>query len=54
MADRGFTVQDLFQPFGVSMIIPNFLKGRDHFTKEETVINQQIASEQIHVELPYL
>ena len=50
MADRGFTVQDLFGPLGVSVIMPNFLKGRDQFTKEETVMNQQIASERIHVE----
>ena len=48
MADRGFTLQDLFESLGVRVIMPNFLKGRDQFTKEETVMNQQIASERIY------
>ena len=36
MADRGFTVQDLFEPRGVNDILPAFLCGREQLTEEET------------------
>ena len=50
MADRGFTVDDLLEPLGVSLNIPAFLKGRAQLSKEEVVETQQIASWRIHVE----
>ena len=50
MADRGFTVQDLFEPLGVNVILPAFLHGREQLTEEENILSQQIAAERIHVE----
>ena len=50
MADRGFLIKDYLKPLGVGLEIPNFLKGRDQFTINETVKSQQIANERIHVE----
>ena len=49
MADRGFTCSDLFDPFGVKLVLPSFLNGRDQLTAEETVTSQQIAAERVHV-----
>ena len=49
MADRGFLIKDYLKPLGVGLEIPNFLKGRDQFTINETVKSQQIANERIHV-----
>lgn len=50
MADRGFPVQDLFEPLGVQIIMPDFLKGKGQFRREETVMNHQTASKCSHVE----
>ena len=50
MADCGFTVQDLFEPLGVNVILPAFLHGREQLTEEENILSQQIAAERIHVE----
>ena len=36
MADRGFTISDLFEPLGVELLIPTFLKGCDQLTTLET------------------
>ena len=50
MADRGFTIEDLFKPIGVKLNIPAFLKGREQFKTADTIETQQIAAERIHVE----
>ena len=50
MADRGFTVADLFQPLKVDLNIPAFLEGRAQFSEHEVVESQTIASVRIHVE----
>ena len=50
MADRGFTVSDLFEPLGVKLRLPSFLNGREQLSVEETVTSQQIAAERVHVE----
>ena len=50
LADRGFTVQDLFSPMQVLVNIPAFLHGRTQFTEEEVVQTQQIANFRVHVE----
>ena len=38
------------KPIGVDLIIPDFLKGRDHLSAEEMIRTQQIANERIHLE----
>ena len=50
MADRGFTVADLFEPLAVKLRLPSFLSGREQLSVEETVTSQQIAAERVHVE----
>ena len=44
MADRGFIVENLLKPLGVSLNIPAFLNGREQLTNEEVTESQTIAS----------
>ena len=50
MADKGFNIRDLTDKIGVRLNLPIFLGSRDQFEANETVINQKIASNRIHVE----
>ena len=50
MADKGFTVENLLKPLGVSLNIPAFLHEREQVTNEEVTESQTIASVWIHVE----
>ena len=50
MADRGFNIENLLKPLGVSLNIPALLHGREQLTNEEVTENQTIASVRIHVE----
>ena len=50
MVGRGFTVENVLKPLGVSLNIPAFLHGREQLTNEEVAESQTIASVQIHLE----
>jgi len=50
MADKGFTVDDLLRPLGVSVKLPPFLGNSNQMAPEEVVLTQEIASLRIHVE----
>ena len=50
MADKGFNIRDLTDKIGVRLNLPIFLGSRDQFEANETVVNQKIASNRIHVE----
>ena len=50
MAERGFTIKEYSDKFGIDLIIPSFLEGRDQLSEEEVITSQQIANERIHVE----
>ena len=50
MADKGFNIRGLTDKIGVRLNLPIFLGSRDQFEANETVINQQIASNRIHME----
>jgi hypothetical protein len=50
MADRGFTIESLLSPMGVSLNIPSFLSGRDQLPEEEVKESQTIAAVRVHVE----
>ena len=50
MVDQSFLIEDYLKLVRVRLEIPTFLKGCDQFTIRETVKNQQIANERIHVE----
>ena len=45
MADRGFTVKEYSDKFGIDLIIPSFLEGRDQLSEEEVITSQQITNE---------
>ena len=50
MADRGFEIDHSLHSNGVTIIIPPFLRGKDHLTIDEEQETRQIASAHIHVE----
>ena len=50
LADKWFTIQDLFQALGVVVNIPTFLRDRQQMETHEVVYTQQIANNHIHVE----
>lgn len=50
LADRGFTIQEELAEKGAKLIIPPFLQGRNHFSKEEVSVAKKIARARIHVE----
>ncbi|XP_071627298.1 uncharacterized protein [Temnothorax longispinosus] len=50
MADRGFTVQDLFAPSQVSINIPAFLKGRTQLPGMTLLKDRKLASKRVHIE----
>jgi hypothetical protein len=50
MADRGFAIDDLLAPLGVTLNIPPFLGQREQQEAEEVLETQGIAAERIHIE----
>ena len=50
MADRGFTVKDMLEKFGIGLNIPPFMEGRQQLPSEEIEAGRKIASLRIHVE----
>jgi hypothetical protein len=50
MADKGFDIQDLFDPLGVHLNIPPFLHLNDQMSPEDVAKTQSVAAERIHVE----
>ena len=50
MADRGFTIDELLAPLGVSLNTPPTLGRRSQMDGNEVVETQQIASLRIHIE----
>lgn len=50
MADKGFLIRDELAEVGASLVMPNFLKGKNQFTAEESTHNKKIAVLRIHVE----
>ena len=50
MADRGFTINELLAPLGVSLNTPPTLRNRQQMDGKEVIETQQIASLRIHIE----
>jgi hypothetical protein len=50
LADRGFNISDLLSKKGAKLNIPPFLKGKDHFTLNETQKGKIMTKARIHVE----
>ena len=48
MADKGFLIQDDLAHVGATLLMPNFLKGKNQFNEEESKHNKKIASLRIH------
>lgn len=50
LADKGFTIQDLATPLGVTVNIPAFLGQNKQMSADDVFHTQQVASERIHIE----
>lgn len=50
MADKGFLIQDLLLERQCTLVMPNFLKLKGQFSKDETSQNELIANLRVHVE----
>ena len=50
LVDKGFQVDDLAQPLGVTINMPEFLGKNEQMSPNAVFATQQIASERIHVE----
>ncbi|KAK3926628.1 Putative transposase for insertion sequence element IS112 [Frankliniella fusca] len=50
MADRGFTVQDLFAHRNVAVNIPSFLKGQAQLPGLKLLQDRKLASKRVHIE----
>ena len=50
LVDRGFTIQELLNPYQVTINIPPFLGRRDKLTPHEELLTRKIAKARIHVE----
>ena len=50
MADKGFTIIGLTDKIEVRLNLPIFLESRGQFEANETVINQKMAFNRIHME----
>ena len=49
MADKGFTVQDIFVPFGVTVAMSHFKKG-GHLSLKEIMQDRKLSKYWVHVE----
>lgn len=49
MADKGFTVQDIFAPYGVSVLIPNFKKN-GYIPLKALLEDRKLSKYRVHVE----
>lgn len=50
MADRGFTVQDLFARKNVTVNIPSFLKGKSQLPGLTVIKDRKLANKRVHIE----
>lgn len=50
MSDKGFNVQDLFIPAGVTINIPEFFKKKNRMSGQAVAKDRKIASKRVHVE----
>ena len=50
MADRGFTIKDMFKDLKIELNLPPFLRGKQQLSAEQVQEGLKIASVRIHVE----
>ena len=50
MSDKGFDVQDIFAPYGVTVNILTFFRKKNQMSGETVIRDRKIASKRVHVE----
>ncbi|KAJ8681524.1 hypothetical protein QAD02_017316 [Eretmocerus hayati] len=50
MADRGFTVQDTFAPYNVTVATPHFSKGNGYIPLEQLMSDRKLSKYRVHIE----
>ncbi len=50
LVDKGFTIQDLADPLGVTVNMPAFVGSKSQMSADEVFQTQMVASERIHIE----
>ena len=50
LADRGFTLDNLFNAHGVKLVVPAFTKGKSQLSGHEVESSRIIANVRIHIE----
>ncbi|XP_047999956.1 uncharacterized protein LOC125237058 [Leguminivora glycinivorella] len=50
LADRGFTIQDMFADKNITVKIPSFLKGKSQLPGLTVIKDRELASKRVHIE----
>ena len=50
LADRGFTIQDLLAERDATLVIPPFMRNKDHLSEEEVIMTKILSKARIHIE----
>lgn len=50
MADKGFSVQDLFAPHDVQVNIPAFFTKKNRLTEKQILDGRKVSSKRVHIE----
>lgn len=50
LADKGFNVQDIFEPYDVKINMPSFFKKKNRLSNETLLSDRKIASKRVHIE----
>lgn len=49
LADRGFTIQDMFVEKNITVKIPTFLKGKSQLPGLTVIKDRELASKRVHI-----
>ncbi len=50
MGDKGFNVEDMFGPYGVTLNIPTFFRKKNRMSGATVMRDRKVSSKRVHVE----